>query len=413
MRHIFSVLALSLVACGGGDDDTQPADPCDAPGAICTWAGVPGQAMFAPEGEDRLEASMYLPQDIAFGSDGIPVFPDFNNHRVRHIGADDKVYTITGTGMLGDGPIGSDGCYEGTPCDAMAHAWNHPTNVAIDPDDPNIVWVAAWHNSRINKLDLTTGEITWHAGNGGRNYGGDGGPLGDATLDLPSSVAFDDRNGDLYFSDQANHIIRKITRSGEISTIAGQPRQPGYSGDGGPAVDAMLHGHTAQKADPGSKITIADGMLYLTDTVNGIIRVIDLDAGTIDLFAGKYTSAGVDEIIDPETEEVTMVDKGSVPGFAGDGGPATEAVFNTPRDVAVGIDGEVYIADTKNSCVRVITPDGIIDTFAGQCGVTGFEGDEGPANEALLGEPFGVEVDAEGNLYIADTLNHVFRRVKK
>lgn len=368
--------------------------------------------MFAPEGELRLESSLYLPQDIAFGPDGIPVFPDFNNHRVRQVGADDMVYTISGTGMLGDGPIGTTGCYTGTPCDATAAAWNHPTNVAVDPDDPNVVWVAAWHNSRINRIDLVTNEVEWFAGNGGRNYGGDGGPLAEATLDLPSAVAFDDRNGDLYFSDQANHIIRKITRAGELSTIAGQPRAPGYSGDGGKAVDAMLHGHTAQKADPGSKLTIHDGTLYIADTVNGVVRRIDLDSGIIDTFAGKYTSAGADEVIDPETKDVTLVDKGSVPGFSGDGGPATEAVFDTPRDVAVGIDGEVYIADTKNSCIRVVTG-GIVETFAGQCGTSGFEGDEGPAASALLGQPFGIDVDAEGNLYIADTLNHVIRRVKR
>jgi len=408
MRTALPLIFLSLGACKGGDDGTsdQPLGPCDQPGAICTYVGVPGQARFSPEGEHRLDSTLYLPQDVAFGSDGIPVFPDFNNHRVRQVGADQMVYTISGTGMLGDGPIGGTGCYAPDTCDAAAAAWNHPTNVAVDPDDPNVVWVAAWHNSRINRIDITTGELEWFAGTGGRQYDGDGGPATDAVLDLPSSVAFDERNGDLYVSDQANHIIRRIPAGSDtIELVAGMPRMPGYAGDGGPALDAQLHGHTAQKADPGSKITIHDGILYLADTVNGVVRTIDLDTGVIDLFAGSYSSLGTDE---------AGVDLGSQPGYSGDGGDALDAVFNTPRDVAVGIDGEVYIADTKNSCVRVVDPDtNVVTTFAGQCGTIGFEGDEGPASDALLGEPFGISVDADGNVYIADTLNHVIRRVAK
>jgi len=416
MRTLLPVSLLALAACkGGGDDGTAAAvEPCasgdectyDQPGAIFTYAGVPGEAMFSAEGEHRLNASLYLPQDIAFGSDGIPAFPDFNNHRIRQIGADEMVYTISGTGMLGDGPIGTSGCYAPEPCSAEAAAWNNPTNVEVDPNDPNIVWVAAWHNSRINRIDITTGELEWFAGTGGRQYGGDGGPATEAVLDLPSSVAFDERNGDMYISDQANHVIRRIPAGSDtIELVAGVPREPGFGGDGGQALDAKLHGHTAQKADPGSKITIHDGTLYLADTVNGVIRTIDLDSGVIERFAGAYTSLGSDD---------AGVDLGSVPGYSGDGGDALDAVFNTPRDVAVGIDGEVYIADTKNSCVRVVDPDtNIVTTFAGQCGTIGYDGDGGFAGDSLLGTPFGVSVDGDGNVYIADTLNHVIRRVAR
>ncbi len=404
-------LFLVFAACSGGDPEPVDGDPCAVSGAICTWTGIAGEAMFASEGEHRLDATLYLPQDLTFGPDGLAYLPDFNNHRVRQVAADDMVYTVSGTGFLGDGPIGTSGCYAPDLCDAYAAAWNHPTDVVVHPDDPNLVYVAAWHNSRINIIDLTTGELEWWAGDGGRQYGGDDGPAAAAVMDLPSSVDFDERNGDLYISDQANHVIRKVSPDGTISLVAGSPRNPGYSGDGGPALDALLHGHTAQKADPGSKIDVHQGMLYLSDTVNGVIRVIDLDAGTIDLFAGAYTSAGVDEIDDGNGGTIS-VDSGSVPGFSGDGVAATEAVFSTPRDVAVGIDGEVYIADTKNSCVRVVA-DGMISTFAGSCGNSGYEGDEGPAGDSLLAEPFGVEVDADGNVYIVDTLNHVIRRVMR
>jgi hypothetical protein len=191
-------------------------------------------------------------------------------------------------------------------------------------------------------------------------------------------------------------------------------RSPGYSGDGGPALDATLHGHTAQKADPGSKLDIHAGMLVLADTVNGVIREIDLDAGTIETIAGVYTSAGTTDLVDPETEEITTVDAGSVAGYSGDGGDPLAAVFSTPRDVAYGLDGEIYVADTKNNCVRVISADrSTIDTFAGTCGVEGFAGDDGPALESELAQPFGLEVDRDGNVFIADTLNQVIRRVKR
>ncbi len=145
MRIFPLILPMALlVGCNdGGEDEPVPADPCEASGAICTWMGVPGEAMFASEGMPPLETNLYLPQDLAFGSDGIAVFPDFNNHRIRHLAADDMVYTISGTGMLGDGPIGGTGCYDPAPCDAVASAWNHPTNVIPHPEDPNLVYVAA------------------------------------------------------------------------------------------------------------------------------------------------------------------------------------------------------------------------------------------------------------------------------
>lgn len=400
---LFALASLPLVAC-------NPSEPCDDEGAICTWSGVPGEAMFSAEGQHRLDSQLYLPQGVAFGSDGRAYLPDFNNHRIRQIDADGMVDTVSGTGMLGDGPIGGTGCFGPTYCPADLSAWNHPTDLVVDPNDPNRVVVAAWHNSRINIVHRDSGEMEWFAGTGGRQFGGEGGPKEAAVLDLPSSVAFDERTGLLYFSDQANHLIRRVEADGTITTVAGVPRSAGFSGDGGSALEAQLHGHVDQRADPGSKMDIADGVIYLADTVNGVVRAIDIDAGTIETVAGRYTSAGTNEVPGPDGTTIT-VDRGSVPGYSGDGGPALDAEFDTPRDVAV-YDGMMYVADTKNSCVRVVDlGTGTVDTFAGACGTPGFEGDEGPAADALLDEPFGVSVDAEGNVYIADTLNHVIRRV--
>ncbi len=99
-------------------------------------------------------------------------------------------------------------------------------------------------------------------------------------------------------------------------------------------------------------------------------------------------------------------------GYDGDGGDALDAMLFAPTDVAVGPDHEVYIADTGNHCVRVVK-DGVIETFAGTCGEFGYDGDGGDATAALLERPYGVALDADGNVYIGDTYNHVFRKVTR
>lgn len=410
IRNALWLLPIGLAAaCSGGDDGEPTVEPtCDDPGQICDWIGTAGVAQFTDD-DTREKTRLYLPQDIAFASDGTGYYPDFNNHRIRKVTTDGMVETISGTGFLGDGPntLGSVvNCWEG--CEALLSAWNHPTMVTVNPANEDEIWVAAWHNSRINVIDTATQTMTWYAGTGGRFYAG--GELNLAVLDLPSSVVFAD-DGTMYFSDQANHMIRRITSAGVLEDVAGSPRHAGYSGDGGPAIDSELHGHTDQKADPGSKLAIDGNILYITDTVNGMVRTIDLDTMVIDRFAGAYESLGTVTYTDAVTGLPYDADGGNVTGYSGDGGSALDAKMSTPRDVAVGIDGEVYIADTKNNCVRVVGTDGIIETFAGKCGEQGYDGDNVPATDALLAEPFGVAVDNDGNVYIADTLNHLIRRV--
>jgi len=253
---IFAMASSVLMGCGG--------EKCDRSGFICTFAGVPQEAQFGKEDVPAVESQLYLPQDIVFADDGTAYFPDFNNHRIRTIGVDGIVHSVAGTGFLGDGPEGP----------AEVFAWNHPTNLAIDPSNPSLIYIAAWHNSRINVLDLDAETVTFECGTGGRDFAGDGGDALMAVLDLPSSVAFD-RDGNLYISDQANQAIRKVDPLGVIETIAGSPGSPnaaeinkdpalepvedattGYAGDGGPAEDALLFAETGQQADPSSKLTI-------------------------------------------------------------------------------------------------------------------------------------------------------------
>ena len=329
-------------------------------------AGDNGDGMPGPE------TTLYLPQDMTFGPEGALYIADWNNHRIRRL-ADGIVETIAGTGELGDALDGI----------ALESQFNHPTNIAFDGQDRMII--AAWHNSKVKRVDLISGQIENLAGTGDRNFGGDGGYGNDAILDLPSSVVID-AMGNILISDQANQRIRFLEPNGVISTICGNGEQ-GYSGDGGVAENAQLNSPMGQSAPPSGRIALdAFDRIYIADTGNHVIRMIDNDRRIRSI-------AGVGRR-----------------GYSGDGGPAIEAELNTPSDLAVASDGTIYIADTMNHVIRRISPDGIITTFAGT-GERGFYGDGGIPEAAQLDRPYGVTLSPEGEVYIADTHNHRVRRV--
>lgn len=343
---------------------------CPAP-TITTIAGT-GIAGINEDGLPPLESHLYLPQDVTIGPDGRVYIVDWNNHRVRRISGG-VVETIAGTGELGEARDGV----------AIYTQFNHPTNVAFDHEGRLII--AAWHNSLVKRLDFATGYVENLAGTGARAFGGDGGPGNDARLDLPSSVVVDS-NGNIIISDQANYRLRILEPNGIINTYAGTGT-PGGAGDGGPALAAQLNGPKGQSAPPASRIAIdARNRVYIADTGNHRIRMID-EAGTISTIAGTGAR-----------------------GYSGDGGPAIEATFDTPSDIAVAANGTLYIADTMNNVVRVVKPNGIVETFAGT-GARGFSGDGGPAAAARLDRPYGVGLAPNGAVYIADTHNQRIREV--
>ncbi len=217
------------------------------------------------------------------------------------------------------------------------------------------------------------------AGDGTPGYNGDGRTATEAQLNAPSGAALD-AEGNLYIADTSNHRIRRTDAAGNMTTVAGSGAQ-GYSGDGGPAVAAQLNAPSGVAVD-------AAGNLYIADTGNHRIRVVDA-AGNIDTVAGS-----------------------GVQGYSGDGGLAVAAQLNAPSSVAVDTeDNYLYIADTGNQRIRKVDAAGNIDTVAGN-GTQGFSGDGGPAVAAQLNAPSGVAVDAEGAyLYIADTGNQRIRKV--
>jgi NHL repeat len=386
-----SLVALVLSACQGGAPITQAAQktnsPCAGPGTICSFAGN-GEAAFTGEGELALATSLYWPVDLEFAPDGRPYILDWQNHRVRRIDTDGKVRTVIGTDEIGDGPgpgVGDERVPPGVP--ATSINLNHPTDIQFSPDGETLI-LAAWHNHKIRQVDVPTNLAEVVCGRG-PGFAGDGGPEAMALFNQPKSIALAP-SGDLFVLDTRNFRIRKITAAtGVIQTVAGIGTR-GVSGDGGDPLAAQFSFQAdGDNPEPGGAIALdADGRIYIADTENHRIRRVDLALGIIETVAGAGTA-----------------------GFGGDGGPATQAQLSHPRDIEIGPGGRLFIADTENHRVRVVDlATGIIDTVAGT-GVADVGGDGGSAREAMLHRPFGIAFNAAGDLFIADTLNSLIRKV--
>ncbi len=228
------------------------------------------------------------------------------------------------------------------------------------------------------------GTVSVIAGTGEAGFSGDGGPAIAAKLDEPRGVALAP-GGSIYVADAGNGRIRRIDPSGTITTVVGIGGQEpiageyGPIGDGGPATQALLLRPEGVAVGP-------DGDLYIADSGMNRIRHV-----------------GSDGII------TTMVGQGGGLGY-GDGGPAIDALLNYPTDIALGPDGSLYIADTLHYRIRRVSTDGIITTVAG-IGTPGDSGDGGLVVDARIGRIFGISVQSDGSLYLADGQHHRIRRV--
>jgi DNA-binding beta-propeller fold protein YncE len=254
---------------------------------------------------------------------------------------------------------------------------NFPTAVAVDADGN--LYIADTMNHRIRMVDVASGGISTIAGTGYPRYGGDGGPAVSAGLQDPAALAID-HLGRLYIADQSNHRIRAIDlQTGRISTIAGTGTAA-YNGDNIPAVEACLAG-------PSGLAIGSDGVLYVADTFNGRVRAIDLQTGMIHTVAGD----------------------GSEYRFSDD---AQESVaLSRPYGIAIDRDGNILITDSDNHLLRIFDrTKGTTRRLAG-VGNASYSGDGGPAEAAALNYPFGVALDEEGKVFVADTFNHRIRRL--
>lgn len=340
--------------------------------------------------------------------------------------AEPVIDTVAGTGQ--PDPNGNQG-------DALKLNIGDPFGVEIGPDGS--LYVTEVRNHRVWRIDRNSGHARVVAGCGEKGYSGDGDPAIEARLNEPYEIRFDDL-GNWYFVEMQNHTIRRVdARTGVISTVAGTG-MAGFSGDGGPATQAQMN-------QPHSIALDGQGGLYVADIQNHRIRRIDLKSGVIETIAGSaerrlprdgQTARG-NPLLGPRAlfiqngemwialreghavyrmnlkEGVLHHIAGTgARGYSGDGGPAKAAKFDGPKGIALDAKGDIYVVDTENQVIRRI--DGqthSITTLAGN-GKRGFGGDGGSAVEGQLARPHGICVDAQGTVYIGDTLNHRVRRVK-
>ncbi|MEI6508750.1 MAG: T9SS type A sorting domain-containing protein [Bacteroidota bacterium] len=253
-----------------------------------------------------------------------------------------------------------------------------PTSIALDA--VGNIYIADMYNNRIRKVNVSTGVITTLAGNGVAGFSGDGGRADSASLDNPFGVAID-TYGNLFISDRMNSRIRKVNMSsGIITTVAGNGYTL-YAGDGGAATSASINNQNGIAVD-------AFGNLFIADAGNNRIRKVTASTGIITTVAGNGTY-----------------------GYSGDGSAATSAKLYSPMGVTIDSYGNLFIADEGNNRIRKVNAStGIITTVAGN-GAGYFSGDGGRADTTSLKYPYGVTVDANGNLIIADSWNSRVRKV--
>lgn len=332
--------------------------------------------------------------------------------------------------------------YAGDGGAATSAQFDSPDAVAVDSSGN--LYISDTGNQRVRKV--SGGSIATVVGNGTQGYSGDKGSATSAELNEPSGLAFDS-NGNLYIGDTGNYVVREVA-GGNISTVAGTNSTPGFSGDGGAATSAELVNPSGVAVDSG-------GNIYIADPENNVVRIVcnnltpapcqNLAVGDINTFAGVESfGAGYSGDGGPSTAaqlnnpigvafdtqgNLYIADTGNnlirkvsgatgiittvagsnklAAGYSGDGGLATLAQLNTPKSVAVDANGYIYIADSINSVIRAVAPDGTITTIAGN-GTIGYSGDGGPATGAELYFPAGVAVSG-GNVYIADSENNLIR----
>ena len=386
-------------------------------GVITTVAGSGGSG-YGGDGGPATAAQINAPRGVAVDSAGNIYIADTNNQRIRKVTASTGVITT----VAGNGTKGRAG--DNGP--ATSAQLNSPWDVAVDGDGN--VYIADRLNARFRKViaaGVDKGKITTVAGGGTGTYS-DGAQATATRIGIPTGVAVDSDNNiyaaiqanrvykvtaagvnagklsrvaagetlrfpfgvavdgsdNIYITDTYNNRILKVDTMGVITTVAGSGTL-GDSGDDGPATSANMY------YPQGGVAVDSAGNIYIGDSFNGRVRKVDTSATpwTISTFAGRLKS-------DP----------------SGDGGAATSAQLNIPYGVAVDGSGNLYLSDALNNRVRKVDTMGVITTVAGT-GAHGFSGDGNAATDAELSRPYGLAVDSDNNLYIADGRNNRIRKV--
>ncbi|HTX39115.1 MAG TPA: NHL repeat-containing protein [Bryobacteraceae bacterium] len=467
----------------------------DTGGIITTVAGsgpVPYFNNGVGDGGPALSAPLFHPYQVAADASGSVYIAEWGTPRIRKVGTDGIITTAVGNGTVGysgDGGPASQaqiGAAWGLAVDSSGTLWFSDD---VPGDD---IYPVVTHIRKVTP----DGIITTVAGTGVPGYSGDGGRALAAQLYAPGQLTVDD-SGNVYFPDNVN--IRKVSSDGTISTIAGNGTY-GYAGDGGPAVNAALtwsaYGQglgvavdtagnpyiadsgnsrvrkispdqtistvagngggccwatgdepamSAQLYSPVGVAVDASGNIFISDTYNGYIRKVTPD-GIVHFFAGVgvgpqlgslqsgvqaateqlsfpagmvigpngnlyFADAGTERVLMISSDEAITTIAGSVQsGYSGDGGPATSAQLSWPRDIAFDNTGNLYIADSVNNVIRRVDANGVITTIAGT-GAAGFSGDGKSALSAQFNVPSGIAVDKNGSVYVSDTNNYRVRKI--
>lgn len=368
---LITCLTLFVVASGPAQEVmTLPLDangkPVLPPGAVTETAYVidafagTGEEGFDGDGGLATLARLHTPRGIAVDALGNVYVADSNNGRVRRIDPSGKITTIAGNGRRRSA---GDGAGDGGP--ATEAQLSIPNDVAVDASGN--VYVTDGSGHRVRKVDAT-GTISTFAGTGAEGSEGDGGPATEAQLNRPNAIAVD-ADGNVFVGEYSGYRVRKIDATGTITTIAGIGTKGG-AGDGGLATSAQFNFISGLAVD-------GLGNVLVSDMNEARIRKIAPD-GRIATIAG--TGFG---------------------GHAGDGGPAVEAQIATPGGLALDVAGNLFVAEFWVGRLRKIDPAGIITTIAGT-GEQRSTGDMGLATDAALDRPRNVAVGSDGRLYVAE-----------
>ncbi|MEO8762029.1 MAG: hypothetical protein ABI388_11115 [Bacteroidia bacterium] len=340
---------------------------------ITTIAGN-GTAGYNGDGSQALTAELNGLTGLKIDRVGNLYIADTYNNVVRKIAVNGIITTVVGSGIAG---------YSGDGGIATLAKLNGPTDIEID--SLGQIYVADNNNNCIRIIN-SSGIITTFAGTGVAGYSGDLGYAISAKLNLPIGLALD-THGNLYVADSQNNVIRKINiASGIINTIIGNgvgagTGVGGYSGDGGPAINAELF-------TPWYICFDLFDNLYITDFNNNVIRKAST-TGIISTYAGGGNCGS---------------------NYCGDGGQATASILNGPTAIVCDSLGNIYISDSYNAVIRKVDTNGIINTITGN-GIMGYAGDGGQPTMAKLNYPYGLVIDKFYNLFIADALNNRIRKV--
>ncbi|MFL5752359.1 MAG: T9SS type A sorting domain-containing protein [Bacteroidia bacterium] len=331
---------------------------------VWTMAGTPNTSGNTGDGGLATAATFTGPNGVATDGSGNTYIVDGANHRVRKVSSTGVITAFAGTGTSG---------FSGDGGQATLAKLNNPVGVAVDGSGN--VFICDALNYRIRKVN-TSGVISTVAGTGTSGFSGDGGLATSAQLNRPDHLTYDAATGDLYFSDGLVKV-RKFIPGGNMNLVAGTGTA-GYSGNNGAATSANMSGVEG--------IAIDATYIYVVESANIIVRKIQISNGVITAFAGTQGSSG----------------------HTGNGGQASSATFNTPREIRIDGSGNFFIADQGNQVIRKINTSGVISDYTSP---GTYSGEGVVPGSASIDLPYGLFINSSGDMFITDQGSYSVRKI--